>query len=64
VVNPDRALRRVAAERGWPVLTFVDPIALRSRFPPSRTAAAAAAGAATAALLTVGWYQMRRRSQP
>jgi HAD superfamily hydrolase (TIGR01490 family) len=64
VVNPDRALRRVAAERGWPVLTFVDPIALRSRFPPSRTAAAAAAGAATAALLTVGWYQIRRRSQP
>jgi HAD superfamily hydrolase (TIGR01490 family) len=64
VVNPDRALRRVAAERGWPVLTFVDPIALRSRFPPSRTAAAAAAGAATAALLTVGWYQIRRRSRP
>ena len=32
VVNPDRALRRLAAERGWPVLTFVDPIALRSRF--------------------------------
>ena len=22
VVNPDRALRRVAAERGWPVLDF------------------------------------------
>ena len=22
VVNPDRALRRVAAERGWPVLEF------------------------------------------
>ena len=24
-VNPDRALRRVAAERGWPVLTFAIP---------------------------------------
>jgi len=22
VVNPDRALRRIAAERGWPVLSF------------------------------------------
>ena len=25
VVNPDRALRRVAQERGWPVLTFAAP---------------------------------------
>ena len=31
VVNPDRALRRVAQERGWPVLTFAHPVALRSR---------------------------------
>jgi phosphoserine phosphatase len=22
VVNPDRALRRIAAQRGWPVLSF------------------------------------------
>ena len=31
VVNPDRALRRVAQERGWPVLTFAQPIALRTK---------------------------------
>jgi phosphoserine phosphatase len=24
VVNPDRALRRIALERGWPVLSFSD----------------------------------------
>lgn len=24
-VNPDRELRRIAGERGWPVLTFADP---------------------------------------
>ena len=30
-VNPDRALRRVAAERGWPVLTFVKPVPLLRR---------------------------------
>ncbi len=24
-VNPDRELRRIAAERGWPVLTFTEP---------------------------------------
>jgi HAD superfamily hydrolase (TIGR01490 family) len=62
VVNPDRALRRVAAERGWPVLTFVDPVALRGRFrPPPPTITVAAAGAAMAAVLTAGWYGMRRR---
>ena len=31
VVNPDRALRRIAQERGWPVLTFAQPVALRSK---------------------------------
>nr|WP_297430145.1 HAD family hydrolase [uncultured Actinotalea sp.] len=36
VVNPDRALRRLAAERGWTALTFARPVALR-RFPPRRT---------------------------
>ncbi|WP_182360144.1 HAD family hydrolase [Tomitella gaofuii] len=28
-VNPDRKLRKAAAERGWPVLTFVDAVAIR-----------------------------------
>ena len=28
VVNPDRALRRVALERGWPILTFENPTPL------------------------------------
>jgi HAD superfamily hydrolase (TIGR01490 family) len=30
-VNPDRALRRVALRRGWPVLNFVAPVPLRTR---------------------------------
>lgn len=30
-VNPDRALRRVAQARGWPVLNFAAPVALHSR---------------------------------
>src|SRR5688500_975109 len=29
-VNPDRELRRTAASRGWPVLVFTKPVALRS----------------------------------
>ncbi|KAA8970464.1 HAD-IB family hydrolase [Mycobacterium sp.] len=61
VVNPDRALRKEAAARGWPVLSFSRPVSLRDRIPaPSgatlaTTAAvgvsALAAGAVTFALL-------------
>ena len=29
-VNPDKELRRVAVARGWPVLVFTKPVALRS----------------------------------
>jgi HAD superfamily hydrolase (TIGR01490 family) len=48
-VNPDRALRRIAADRGWPVLEFSGrayPHA-RRRVPPA-LAAAGAAGALAA----------------
>jgi HAD superfamily hydrolase (TIGR01490 family) len=60
VVNPDRALRREAEQRGWPVLTFADPVALRMRFrrPRPRTTIAAA-GVGSAAALTV-WYFVQR----
>ncbi len=43
-VNPDRALRRVAEERGWPILTFAVPVALRPRIRPATAAAVAGAG--------------------
>ena len=63
VVNPDRALRKVAAQRGWPVLTFSDPVSLRARIPtPSGTAVAVTAiGLGAAAAAGVAWYGMRRR---
>ncbi|WP_416045697.1 HAD family hydrolase, partial [Carbonactinospora thermoautotrophica] len=32
-VNPDRALRREAMNRGWPVLVFSKPVSLRQRVP-------------------------------
>jgi HAD superfamily hydrolase (TIGR01490 family) len=60
VVNPDRALRREAQLRGWPVLTFADPVALRFRRPPLRATLAAAGVGAAAALAAVGWYAWRR----
>jgi phosphoserine phosphatase len=48
-VNPDKELRRIARERGWPVLLFNRPVALgaRMRLPGNRgTLAALAAGTA------------------
>jgi HAD superfamily hydrolase (TIGR01490 family) len=60
-VNPDRGLRRIAAERGWPVLEFTRPVTLRSRFSGARTpvvtSAAVGVGAAVAGL---AWYARRR----
>jgi HAD superfamily hydrolase (TIGR01490 family) len=57
-VNPDRALRRAAAERGWPVLRFSRPVVMskRSRLGISRpvlTAAALGTGAAMALLWVI-----------
>ncbi|MGW2423304.1 HAD family hydrolase [Streptomyces sp. NPDC001709] len=66
-VNPDRALRREAVTRGWPVLEFRRPVPLKKRLPafsvPPRPAlvAAAAIGAAAATAGLV-WYTSRRRS--
>ncbi|KGM09172.1 HAD family hydrolase [Cellulomonas bogoriensis] len=58
VVNPDRALRRLAVEHGWEALTFRRPVALRPRLPrPSRSVP-------VLALLAVGltaWVLLHRR---
>ncbi|MER5446815.1 HAD-IB family hydrolase [Streptomyces sp. NPDC002764] len=66
-VNPDRALRREALARGWPILDFHRPVRLKQRIPtfsvPPRPAlvAAAAIGAAAATAGLV-WYANRRRT--
>lgn len=64
-VNPDKALRRVAVERGWPVLDFTKPVQLRKRvaFEPSRTTLAAVAigaGAAAAGAVFLAARKARR----
>jgi HAD superfamily hydrolase (TIGR01490 family) len=63
-VNPDRALRREATRRGWPILVFARPVSLRARLPrlPSRPALALAALTAGAALLGTAWYAARGRA--
>lgn len=66
-VNPDRALRREAVARGWPVLSFNRPVPLKQRLPtlsmPSRPALAAmAAVGAAMATATLVWYASRRKT--
>jgi HAD superfamily hydrolase (TIGR01490 family) len=65
-VNPDRALRRIAAERDWPTLTFSNAVPLRERISglrpenPTLTATALGAGLAAGGLL---WFATRRRAR-
>jgi HAD superfamily hydrolase (TIGR01490 family) len=64
-VNPDRALRKTANEREWPVLIFSNAVPLRARISglrpehPTLTATAVGAGLAVGGLV---WYANRRRA--
>ncbi|HVH94373.1 MAG TPA: HAD-IB family hydrolase [Nocardioidaceae bacterium] len=62
-VNPDRELRRQANKRGWPVLVFSKPVALRSRMrlPQSRPTLAALAIGTAAAVGGAMYLAARRR---
>ncbi|MDN5749244.1 MAG: HAD-IB family hydrolase [Pseudonocardia sp.] len=60
-VNPDRALRRKALERGWPILTFTAPVPLRTRFRPSAPVVVTAlGGAGVLALVGASWLGVWR----
>jgi phosphoserine phosphatase len=62
VVNPDRALRSVAAGRGWPVLEFSRPVSLRSRFhAQSGTTIAVTALGLGAIAAGATWYGLHRK---
>ncbi|MFE2725460.1 HAD family hydrolase [Kitasatospora sp. NPDC059327] len=64
-VNPDRALRKEAVAREWPVLVFDRPVELRRRLPEfsAPSGSVLTAVAVGAAVLTAGviWYAARRR---
>jgi HAD superfamily hydrolase (TIGR01490 family) len=62
-VNPDRNLRREAVERGWPVLTFDNPVSLRDRIPAPSGAAIATTAAVGLSALAAGalTYSLLRR---
>jgi HAD superfamily hydrolase (TIGR01490 family) len=64
-VNPDKVLRKAAAERGWPVLDFTQPVELRKRvrFEPRKTTLAAVAigaGVAAAGVVVATTRRSRR----
>ncbi len=59
-VNPDRALRRVATERGWPILTFVAPVPLGTRLRPAGTIVAGLIATAVAAGFAARLVRLRR----
>ena len=65
-VNADRALRKIAAERDWPTLTFSNAVPLRERISglrpehPTLTATAVGAGIAAGSLV---WFATRRRAR-
>jgi HAD superfamily hydrolase (TIGR01490 family) len=60
-VNPDRALRRAALERGWPVREFSRPVPLRARFAvPAAPVVTGAAVGVGAAVVGLAWYARRR----
>lgn len=66
-VNPDRALRKEALAREWPVLSFSRPVRLKQRLPnlsmPSRPALALTAGVVGAAAAAgLVWYSSRHRA--
>jgi HAD superfamily hydrolase (TIGR01490 family) len=63
VVNPDRALRKEAASRGWPARTFSRPIPLRDRLPAPSGAAVATTVAVGVSALAAGalTYSLLRR---
>ena len=66
VVNPDRALRKIAIDRDWPMLTFSNAVPLRERLAGMRpehpvvSATVVGAGVAAAGLV---WYASKKRAE-
>lgn len=59
-VNPDATLRALASERGWPIVDFEKPIAMRRTIDKRQAVAAGAGMALSAVALGLTWYSRRR----
>jgi HAD superfamily hydrolase (TIGR01490 family) len=62
-VNADRGLRRIAAERDWPALTFSNAVPLRERLRPEHPTLTATAFGAGIAAGSIVWLATRRRAR-
>ena len=63
-VNPDKALRRLATDNGWPVREFAKPVRAARRVPAPPGPPAAYAGAtALGAVALFAWFVGRRSSR-
>jgi len=60
-VNPDRALARIARERGWEVREFTNPVRLRDRTAVRTSVLTTALAVATATVALVVWRGRRAR---
>lgn len=61
-VNPDKELRKIAAERGWEILSFRNPVPLRSRLPKPSRRTAVLAGGAVVAILAYAYLRRARQT--
>ncbi len=61
VVNPDRALRRLAEEKGWQVARFTHPQPLSERLRPVAPVAAVGGAALAVGAAALVWRAVRRR---
>lgn len=63
-VNPDRGLRKVAVDRGWPIVAFSNAVPLRDRIaglrPTNKTATITLLGAGLAGV-AIAWYAHHRQ---
>ena len=63
-VNPDKALRKIAEENGWPVLTFTRPVAMRRRIGlDTKVGKAAAVAVVASAVGAIALGLVTRRRQ-
>jgi HAD superfamily hydrolase (TIGR01490 family) len=64
-VNPDKALRRLAEENGWPILMFTNPVSMRARLGlDTRVAKVAAVGVVAAGVGAIALALVTRRRRP
>jgi HAD superfamily hydrolase (TIGR01490 family) len=64
-VNPDKALRRIAEENDWPILTFTSPVSMRARLGlDTRVAKIAAVGVVAAGVGAIALAVVTRRRRP